>query len=844
MNLKVAKGKATLVFSICFFIFLVFLCIKNFSSVAGESLIYGSEEAFSWVRLVDDRTVTQDVVAIHGNIVDISFTVDNCRDQIGTLEVSITNEEGNTVFSQNIGLQGQGENMTVNLPVGEIHFEKGETYVLTIHALNTPTQISEAPMVRLYKLPERWERVFPAFHNEMSLREGQSALSVTFFHYRIGAMAVLGACGILLLFFGLFDLDPSDLSEKAKARYEKAGKIAKNLFLGLTPLFTLITFETANGYAPTMEYYAWGYNIAIFYAIFCFFWFLTGRIRVMSMLLQIIFTSYGITNYFVSSWKGDPIMPYDFAAANTAFTVAGTYSWVFTYGVIAALLMAWALFVFTSKCRIEPMHGRKHLIGAVIGGVLPVIFIGLLIFTEFLAYRGITVRYWRLTESYQAHGYMLNTFSSIGDMIIASPDGYSVDSLRELADGVERGPETENITPTNIIFIMNESYADFRYVRDIEVSENVWSVLDRLYADEHTFTTRLHMDVYGSGTSTSEYMVLTGNSTTFLPSGTSPYYLYSQDNEYSLASILREQGWRTVAMHPNLPENWKRNVVYDYMGFDEFYAIDDYQGYETLRDYVSDMADYRFITDLYEDKPEGQPLFIYNITMQNHGAYTYSGYNFNQDVYYYSDDYYGKANQYLTLLKYSNQALDYLLNYFENVDEPTMIVFFGDHWPSLGTAFQNDLFGQDVGTLSSEQYELRYVTPAFIWTNYDWEFEEIDDLSANYLGALALRYAGVETTEYQEFLLDQMEQYPVIGHMGLIDADGNFTAWDQVHATPEIQNVVNDYWMWQYNYTFGGNNRQDDLFDLPGSPEGVHGEDGENHMAQGYAGLREAAAGG
>ena len=832
MSLKVAKGKATLVFSICFFVFLIILCIKNFSSVAGESLIYGSEDAYSWVRLVDDRTATQDFVAIHGDIREMSLTLDNCRDQSGSIQLSITNAEGRVMYRDNVSLQGQGENMTVNIQVADLNFQKGETYTLTIHALNTPESISEAPMLRLYRMPEKWGRIFPTFHNEMSERAEQSCLSITFFHYRIGAMIILGICGIVLLFFGFFDLDPSDLSEKWKKRYEKAGKIAKYVFLFATPLLTFITFETANGYLATLDYYAWGYNIAIFYAIFCFFWFLTGRIRVMSMLLQIIFTSYGITNYFVSSWKGDPIMPYDFAAANTAFTVAGTYSWVFTYGVIAALLMARALFVFTSKCRIEPIRGRKHLIGAIIGGVLPVVFIGLLIFTEFLAYRGITVRYWRLTESYQAHGYMLNTFSSIGDMIIASPEGYSVTALQELADGVERGPETENITPTNIIFIMNESYADFRYVRDIDISEDVWTVLDRLYADENTFTTRLHMDVYGSGTSTSEYMVLTGNSTTFLPSGTSPYYLYSADNEYSLASTLREQGFRTVAMHPNLPENWKRNVIYDYMGFDEFYSIDDYQGYETLRDYVSDMGDYRFITDLYEDKPEGQPLFIYNVTMQNHGAYTYSGYNFRQDVYYYSDDYYGKANQYLSLLKYSDEALDYLLDYFEQGEEPTMIIFFGDHWPSLGTAFQNDLFRQDVGTLSSEEYELRYVTPAFIWTNYDWEFEEMEDLSANYLGALTLRYAGVETTEYQEYLLDQMEEYPVIGHMGVIDADGTFTAWDEVHQTPEIQNVINDYWMWQYNYTFGGNNRLDEVFDLPGSAPGVHGENDDMDLVQ------------
>ena len=58
----------------------------------------------------------------------------------------------------------------------------------------------------------------------------------------------------------------------------------------------------------------------------------------------------------------------------------------------------------------------------------------------------------------------------------------------------------------------------------------------------------------------------------------------------------------------------------------------------------------------------------------------------------------------------------------------------------------------------SDRYELRYTTPAFIWTNYDWEFEPVADLSANYLGALALSYANVQLTDYQEMLLDQMEE--------------------------------------------------------------------------------------
>ena len=816
MKLRPAKAKASLVFSIALLVFLIIVTVRDYPTVVGETVTYGSEDTSSWVRMSDGRVSTQEFVAVYEDVREIGLCIDNCSGQEGSLLIEIADSEGQVMFAQSFSVEGQGENYQILIDTSDLDFDKGELYTFTIIADGTTSVSTEAPLLRLYRVSAEWMNYFPGFYTDIAEREGQAALNVTFYHDRVLPVVLLGAASVALMLCGLFDVDYSGLEEKKRARLEKVLKVVQWVFAGAIPFFTFIVFESCTGYLATMDRSFWIYNILLMYAVYIFFIGATGRVRFSSMLLEVLFAIFGIVHYFIESFRGEPLMPYDFAATNTAFSVAGTYRAAFTYDIVVALILFWVLFMFTSKLRIPAVHGKKHLIAAIVGVTVSVCFIGFMIRTDYLEEKGITVRYWRLTESYQSHGYLLNTCISIGDMIISAPDGYSTDAILLQASGYDTSADDSVIHPVNIIVIMNESYSDLRFLNpDMDVSTDVWTVLDELYADDGVFTTVCHVPIYGSGTSTSEYECLVGNNMAFLPAGTSPYYLYSGENEYGLASILSAQGYRTVAMHPNLAANWNRDVVYQYMGFDEFYSIDDYSGYDTLRDYVSDLGDYQRLIDLYEAKDEGEPLFIFNVTMQNHGGYNYSGYNFRNTAIYNSEGgFFQKANQYLSLLQSSDEALRYLLDYFEEVSEPTMIMFFGDHQASLGTDFYNDLYGQAVDTLSTEEYESRYITPAFIWTNYDCDFDVLPDVSVNYLGPLMLHYAGLETSAYDEYLLEQIQSLPVVGRMGVIDSEGNFTSWEELYDDPELADIINRYAAWQYNYIFGGRNRLDQVFDV------------------------------
>lgn len=140
---------------------------------------------------------------------------------------------------------------------------------------------------------------------------------------------------------------------------------------------------------------------------------------------------------------------------------------------------------------------------------------------------------------------------------------------------------------------------------------------------------------------------------------------------------------------------------------------------------------------------------------------------------------YPTAEMYLSLAKESDTAFAKLLKYFEKVEEPTMIVMFGDHWPNLDLGFFNELFGKDFGTLDLFERQRSYRTPYVIRTNYPSE-SKVEDMSANYFGSYILETAGLQLTTYNKLLQQLKEQIPIIGNGAFCDASGNWYAMDAV----------------------------------------------------------------
>lgn len=405
------------------------------------------------------------------------------------------------------------------------------------------------------------------------------------------------------------------------------------------------------------------------------------------------------------------------------------------------------------------------------------------------------------------------------------------------ANETETAAKPSKDVQPNIICIMNESLADLSVLGDVETNMDYMPFLHSL--TENTIKGNLYVPVNGAGTSNTEFEFLTGNSLAFLPAGSNVYQLYLKNEQPSLASTLTAQNYTADAFHPYYASGWNRTTVYPLMGFRSFTSIedmidqsvlDDYKASNNvtvlqngidatqpgedmlLRRYISDSYDYKKVIEMYENKEEDKPMFLFNVTMQNHGGYAMTYSNFYQQIYLTSNyPRYPKANRYLSLVYESDKAFEELVNYFKEQDEPTIICMFGDHQPYLEVGFFQSLLGSDLDHLSIEQTQSRYITPFVIWANYDIEEQYIDKISSNYLSTLVLQTAGVQMTSYNEYLSKLYQTLPVIDSIGYIDKDNHYYSYEE---TSPYTDLLDEYKKIQYNNIFDSKNRADSLFYL------------------------------
>ena len=399
--------------------------------------------------------------------------------------------------------------------------------------------------------------------------------------------------------------------------------------------------------------------------------------------------------------------------------------------------------------------------------------------------------------------------------MVEKPEGYSAAQVEEVSEEVSQLEEPEPVgdpqeLPT-IIAVMNESLTDMAATSDgnITLSQDNLPFLHSLQESGEVVWGTAYSSVYGGNTCNSEYEFLTGNTTAFLPTGSKPYQQYVDSDQTALPSILKSYGYRCVAVHPGNRDAWSRDTAYPYLGFDEFIDVSAFDVDRTLTHRLtSDRSTYDQLIYEYENRQEGEPLFLFGVTIQNHGGYEDENFQTTVRVKEAAGEY-PQTEQYLSLTKKSDQALEYLLDYFSQQEDPVVVLFFGDHWPNLEEEYLTDLLGTDSTSLGLEDMMREYQVPFVIWANYPLEGQEIEAVSLNYLSGLLLRAAGLEGTDYTKFLEQLRQEVPVITAVGTMDKDGSLYAVGE--STP-YDSLLNDYAVLQYNNAFGGSGKVSSIF--------------------------------
>ena len=560
-------------------------------------------------------------------------------------------------------------------------------------------------------------------------------------------------------------------------------------------------------------------NYLCYLMVFAVIYAISRRVWVTALAGGLLFLIFGIANYFVVQFRGQPILPWDIQGFGTALTVSGGYTYKPT-PLMTVVAMAYLLTVVVCvklAPKEKPQKSLRLAERGVAAGVAAFLFV-LLFPVNIMSALGISVWAWNQKTSSEITGITAGFFANIQYLMVDKPEGYSateVEQVSEEASQVEDPePAGEPEQLPTIIAVMNESFTDLGAVGEdtIFLSQDNLSFLHSLQESGEVIWGTAYSSVYGGNTCNSEYEFLTGNTTAFLPTGSKPYQQYVDHDQTSLVSLLKDTyGYTCTAIHPGQASAWDRETAYEYLGFDEFIDRTKFDVHRELkRGLTTDMSSYQQVIYEYEHRDEDTPLFLFNVTIQNHGGYEDEDYETTVRVANASGKY-PQTEQYLSLIQESDQALEYLVEYFSQQEDPVVILFFGDHWPNLEEDFLTQLLGEDSSSLSFENIMREYQVPFFIWANYDLEGEEIEAVSLNYLSGLLLRAAGLEGTDYTNFLEELRQTLPVITAMGIMDKDGD---WYKNGDPTPYDSLLNEYNILEYNNAFGGKNKSMETFTL------------------------------
>lgn len=600
-------------------------------------------------------------------------------------------------------------------------------------------------------------------------------------------------------------------------RYEKIRPIIGILCLILAPCVSYALFEYVTGNLAQISFFMAALNVGWILAVYLLLFVISGSTRIAVPIGAAAFYAMSLAETFVVDFRARPIMIWDVMSVGTAMSVAGNYTFAISRPMAMAGVCAFLLAAVSIACPFR-LKGKKVRLSAFFGGTAAVSAFVFWFYSFAIPHWNFTINMWEFAETYNECGYVLSTAVSGQYLVKKKPESYKTSVVTQLAEEYKEAEETEHdgrIQPVNLICIMNESFSDLRSAGDFETNQEYLSFYNSL--SENTVKGKVIVPIFGSMTSNSEYEFLTGNSMSQLPTSCIAYQFLVRNNTPGLVETLKSQGYEAVAMHPYPADNWNRRECYANMGFNLFLDETAYEGSEQLRNYVSDRGDYEKLIEMVENKenPEDR-LFLFNVTMQNHGGYEETHDNFNQEVWLTGEleGKFPKTDQYLSLMKESDEALEYLISYFEECEEPTMIVLFGDHQPSVEDEFFDIMAGQPSSEVPVSEKFMWYETPYLIWTNYESEAEETGHFSALYLSSEMLSRAGLSMTPYNRFLLEMKEEVPVLHPFGCEDADGVFYTWPEITAagSPHEERML-EYEYLVYNFVYA-NDTVDAMFRL------------------------------
>ena len=388
---------------------------------------------------------------------------------------------------------------------------------------------------------------------------------------------------------------------------------------------------------------------------------------------------------------------------------------------------------------------------------------------------------------------------------------YSQTRLQDILADMEQALSRQQVREDrpHIIFVMNESFFDITRLEGLSFSQDPLPNYHRLRAE--TTWGRFYTTTCGGGTGQVEMETFTGVASEELDRAVSNTDLEPEVYEAmpSYVRVLRENGYRTAAFHAHTNALYNRDKNYPHLGFDRVLFSEPYlEGATFAGGYFDDDSAADVIISLFEENRE-EPVFLYAMTMQNHQPY-YAG-RYDREAVEVSSPLLTReelegASCYATGLYDADRMLGKLADYFSQAEEPVILVFAGDHIPSLPLESGGSLYTRLglVPTVTStgwseEDYLTMMATDYMIWSNCrEPAGERVSGVTT--MGAELLELAGVPSSPFFAWMA-QARKDTMAFHARLItlDPDGRPVSPD----SPAVRAFRSDYTDVIYDLLYG-----------------------------------------
>lgn len=537
-----------------------------------------------------------------------------------------------------------------------------------------------------------------------------------------------------------------------------------------------------------------------------------SNFKISILLVSVIIALIECINYFKMILRQENFLPWDIRIAREAMRVTNLSELPWNSWLLLLIGLPIAVLIVIGPLKLND-YSRLSLKTRLIS-VCVLFLLGMQGGKEICTKNVFPMYQFDISGSYNRNGMILSFIYFCQNAGDTRPEGYSMKSVNDIVEEVnvrKKERTIEEVSP-NIIMIMSESFWNPEILTEVKYSEHFMERYKTL--SKNACNGNVLSPVFGGGTCDAEFEALTGFSMNYIQNGLMPYIGVIQDDFFSIAHFLNSKGYNTVAMHPNTGSYYRREKIYPYLGFQRTIFGNEFEQDVARSWFISDNSVVDKIIEVYSQNKinNENPQFIFAVTIQNHQPYgvessikndvsSFESENLGEDIIKGLEDFSAGINL-------SSDALGKLIDYFSNCDEPTIVIYWGDHMSSIGSGYD---LAYKTGYLKygdNADYYM-YLTPIIVWDNYKGINESLKTRSTFQILPTVFTMYDLEMSRYFEFLNDlQNVSLGESHHKIVLDSEGVVDN----NLNNELNEKCHQLELLQYDYIYG-NRYAKQLFD-------------------------------